>query len=344
MDALLETNTPQLQPPQKKRKIFQRLLLASLLCLIAASAVLIFSITNISKLKKQLSDAKSDFGAKLAEQSEALDAKIERLEKLTLKLKEQGYVEADQFDDMAARVLAATVLVTSTKESITLSPTGEITTTKEFDPEGSSGSGFFVRADGLIATAKHVVDAIGSENLIVILPSGKKSNAELVATNETADAALIKIDGQNYPALELGHFENLAIGEEVGFAGYALSTGITRALIHRGVVSTKGADLKGAPLFAINAFINRGNSGGPVFSAKTGRVVGVIAARQKAKTSEKIVKLPPGYSPAVSFGGTDPVRLSVELYNKTLEIVGDVSQVGIGIAYSTDNLTSLLPK
>lgn len=331
---------PNAKPPGRRR-IFRLIRLLNLIVLPAALFVVIFATASSTKLKQEISSVKNELTQKQQEAVAELDKKLERLENLTLKLKEQGYVERDEFKDLTSKILAATVLVTSTKEGVTLSPEGEITTTKEFDPEGSSGSGFFVRSDGLIATAKHVVEAIGKENLLVVLPSGKKINAALVAADEQADIAVIKIEGDNHPALELGHFENLNPGEEIGFAGFALSAGITKPLLYRGVVSAKGTDQRGAKIFTINAFINRGNSGGPVFSAKTGRVLGVMAARQRDKTSEKIIKLPPNYSSAVSFGGTDPVRLSVELYNKTLDIVGDVSQVGIGIAYSTDIIHNL---
>lgn len=338
----MEQQQPQLKPKRKFILLITNLI--SVFVFLMGIVVLVVSLASASSTKKQIAEAKKQMQDQLAETNSKLDSKIERLENLTLKLKEQGYVEKDEFGDLANRILAAVVLVTSTKESIALSPTGEITTTREFDPEGSSGSGFLVRSDGLVATARHVVEAIGPDNLVVVLPSGQKLNAAVVATDKAADVALIKIEGRNYPALELGQFENLNTGDEVGLAGFALSAGITKPLVHRGVVSAKGTDQGNAKIFTINAFINRGNSGGPVFSAKTGRVIGVIAARQRDKTSEKIITLPPGYSPSVTFGGTDPVRLTIELYNKTLGIVGDVSQVGIGIAYSTDALSALLPK
>ncbi len=331
---------PNPKPPRSQR-VFRLLRLLNFLVLPAALFVVIFALVSNGSLKKRLESIKSELSRTQQESFTELDKKLERLENLTLKLKEQGYVERDEFRDLSAKILSATVLVTSTKEGITLSPTGEITTTKELDPNGSSGTGFFVSSDGLIATARHVVEAIGADNLLVVLSSGQKLNAKLMAADERADIATIKVEGSNYPALELGHFENLQTGEEIGFAGFALTTGITKPLVYRGVVSAKGTDQNGAQIFSINAFVNRGNSGGPVFSAKTGRVLGVMAARQKDKTSEKIVKLPPNYAPAVTFGGTDPVRLSVELYNKTLDIVGDVSQVGIGIAYSADIIQNL---
>lgn len=331
-------------PKPKKIGLLFKVLVASITVFALGVGALVYSVVTASKIKGELASTKQDLAKRQREVAGALDSKIEALENENLKLKEQGYVERDEFNDLADKILAATVIVTSTKEGITLSPTGEITTAKEFDPSGSSGSGFFVRSDGYLATAKHVIEAIGQDNLLVVLGYGKTLPAKLVSTDPNGDIAIIKVEGQNYPSVELGHFENLLPGEEIGFTGFALSSGITKVLVHRGVISAKGTDQRGAKIFTINAFINRGNSGGPVFSAKTGRVVGVVSARQKDKTSEKAISLPPGYAPAVSFGGTDPVRLSVELYNKTLEIVGDVSQVGIGVAYSSDAIPILIPK
>ncbi len=93
--------------------------------------------------------------------------------------------------------------------------------------------------------------------------------------------------------------------------------------------------------FVINAIVNNGNSGGPLFLGKDGTVIGLVNARKGADVEKRKVKLP-DKRPKILLGGIDGLALSVEMYNKNLELIGEVSQFGIGYALSIQYAIKLL--
>jgi serine protease Do len=147
------------------------------------------------------------------------------------------------------------------------------------------GSGFFVSADGLIVTNKHVVDQSGVE-YTVYTNDGKKHTAKVIAKDPVLDVALIKIDGSGYTPLPLGSSDNLAIGQSVIAIGNAL--GEFRNTVSVGVVSglarsITAGDMTGGStetldnVIQTDAAINPGNSGGPLLDL-SGRVIGINVA------------------------------------------------------------------
>lgn len=271
-----------------------------------------------------------------------LDSKIEASENKILKLKKEGFVEKDEFSDIAKRIKLATVLVSNSEKINKFSIPENILLTKEDIPFEGVGTGFFINPDGYVATAKHVVDAVGEKEIFVKTSDNKEYKASLVKADEKSDIAILKIKDKSPAYVQLGYYDNLEVGEEIGFIGFSLNTGITSQLVHQGVVSAKGVNAYGSKIFTVNAFVNKGNSGGPVFSAKTGRVLGIISGRQRDVSSEKFIALPPNYQSGLTLGNIDPLKLNIQLFNETLKIVGDVSQVGIGIIYSADELRKMM--
>lgn len=304
--------------------------------IILVLVVLLISVRQREQLSQDISVVRDELIEKHDQAYTDLDSKIDRWDNRIATLKKEGYVEMDDFSDYSNRILAATVLVAHASDVAQLSEAGKIVILKEGTFESGVGTGFFVHPDGYIVTAKHVIDAIGAKNVVVRLFSDKFRRAQVVTVDSAADMALLKIEGTQFPFVELGYFENFDIGEEIGFAGYSLNAEVSKPLIHRGVVSVRGVDANGTKLFTVNAFVNKGNSGGPVFSAKTGRVLGMISARQRDTSSERFISLPSNYQSSFLLGGVDPVQFNVELYNKTVKLVGDVSQVGIGVVYAID--------
>ncbi|HET6511949.1 MAG TPA: trypsin-like peptidase domain-containing protein, partial [Candidatus Kapabacteria bacterium] len=73
------------------------------------------------------------------------------------------------------------------------------------------GSGFLISKDGYIITNDHV--AGNATEIIVTTTDGKEHTARLIASDQTNDVALLKIDGNNFPYLRLGNSDDLAIGE-----------------------------------------------------------------------------------------------------------------------------------
>jgi serine protease Do len=138
------------------------------------------------------------------------------------------------------------------------------------------GSGFIVDADGTIVTNNHMVKDAGSVS--VTLDDGRQLPAKVVGTDPRTDLAVLKIDaGHKLPFLELGDSEQLKPGQWVVAMGNPFGLGGT---VTAGIVSAQGRDIGEGPydnFIQIDAPINQGNSGGPLFT-QDGHVVGVNTA------------------------------------------------------------------
>src|SRR5512141_1889152 len=100
------------------------------------------------------------------------------------------------------------------------------------------GTGFIIRADGIIVTNYHVVE--GAQRITVITPDpdAQRYNARVIGGDATADLAVLKIEAQGLPTVPLGKSGDLKLGQQVVAIGYALAlqggptvtTGIVSAL------------------------------------------------------------------------------------------------------------------
>lgn len=147
----------------------------------------------------------------------------------------------------------------------------------------SSGSGFIVTSDGLIATNKHVV--AGGETFTVTTAEGKTYDGKVVAIDPVTDLALVKVEAHGLPVADLGDSDNVQVGQWVIAIGNAL--GEFQNTVTVGVISAK--ERKATPtdaqgnsesldgLLQTDAAINPGNSGGPLLTLK-GQVIGINTA------------------------------------------------------------------
>jgi serine protease Do len=150
--------------------------------------------------------------------------------------------------------------------------------------EVGGGSAFFVSADGILMTNKHVVDDPDA-SYTVFLNDGKKLEATVLATDPTNDIALLKVKGDAFPYLTLSDTDPV-LGQTVIAIGNALAE--FRNTVSVGVVSglsrsiTAGSQYNGASeqlshIIQTDAAINQGNSGGPLLDA-AGNVIGMNTA------------------------------------------------------------------
>lgn len=146
---------------------------------------------------------------------------------------------------------------------------------EEFQQKGA-GSGFLINAKGYILTNAHVVE--GSDEIQVVLKSGKLLRGKVVGLDHITDIALVKIDaGFDLPVLPLGSSEDLKPGDWVMAIGSPFGLEQTVTV---GIVSAKGRSLGASPFddyIQTDASINPGNSGGPLINAQ-GKVVGINSA------------------------------------------------------------------
>jgi serine protease Do len=138
------------------------------------------------------------------------------------------------------------------------------------------GSGFIISADGTIVTNNHVVR--GARTLSVTLDDGTVLPAKVIGTDPRTDIAILKIEaGHPLPFIQLGNSRDVKPGEWVVAMGnpFGLSSTVTA-----GIVSAVSRDIGAGPydqFIQIDAPINQGNSGGPLFT-QDGKVIGMNTA------------------------------------------------------------------
>jgi serine protease Do len=142
------------------------------------------------------------------------------------------------------------------------------------------GSGFIISPDGYIITNDHV--AGNASEITVTLTDGSHHAATIIGSDPTSDICLIKIEGNDFPYIDLGNSNDIIIGEWVIALGnpFGLFDLNDKPTVTVGVVSALGMNLE--PInnrFYLNmiqtdAAINGGNSGGPLVNS-LGEVIGM---------------------------------------------------------------------
>ena len=132
------------------------------------------------------------------------------------------------------------------------------------------GSGFLITDDGYIITNEHVIK--DAETIIVTLNNQLQFDGILIGADPIADIALIKIEAEGLPFLELADSDDLELGEWVAAIGspFGLQSTVTF-----GIISNLRKDKFQEPdTLQINLSINPGNSGGPLINLN-GEVIGI---------------------------------------------------------------------
>lgn len=131
----------------------------------------------------------------------------------------------------------------------------------------SLGSGIIVRKDGVILTAAHMTR--GTSLLRVELSNGHVYRAVVMAKDERLDLALLKLVGEPREVLKVAR-----IGKErpSGWPVYAVGNPLGLPwLITSGIISGFTRDF----WLLSDTVINPGSSGGGLFDATTGKLMGV---------------------------------------------------------------------
>ncbi len=179
----------------------------------------------------------------------------------------------------------------------------------------TQGSGFIISPDGYILTNNHMVE--GTSKIEIELNSGQNYTAKVTGVDVESDIALIKIDANNLPYLELADSDALEVGEWVLAIGNPLGLAHT---VTAGIVSAKGRtgfnlnDLEN--YIQTDAAINFGNSGGPLLNLD-GKVVGINTAIA-------------GSSGNIGLGFAVPINMAKFAYKQALES-GTVEHGALGI-------------
>ncbi|PIZ27984.1 hypothetical protein COY43_02985, partial [Candidatus Berkelbacteria bacterium CG_4_10_14_0_8_um_filter_35_9_33_8] len=147
------------------------------------------------------------------------------------------------------------------------------------------GTGFIITSDGIIATNKHVVSEENADYTI-ITADGKSYKPKILAKDISSDLAVLKIEANGLPVVDLGDSSKLEVGQWVVAIGNALGEFDNTVTV--GVISAKERQIKASSspsgateqltgLLQTDAAINPGNSGGPLVNM-AGQVIGVNTA------------------------------------------------------------------
>jgi serine protease Do len=167
---------------------------------------------------------------------------------------------------------AIRALVDATRKSVVV-----ISFSGRGEREKGLGSGFVLREDGLIATNLHVIGE--ARPISVKLLDGRTFEVtQVYATEKAQDLAILKIEAQGLPALEIGDVETLREGDPL------LAIGNPEGLTHSVVTGVAGLrdEIQGMDMIQLAMPIERGNSGGPVINLQ-GQVVGLVTLKSLAE-------------------------------------------------------------
>lgn len=189
-------------------------------------------------------------------------------------------------------------------------------------PQQSTGSGVIINKNGYIVTNNHVVD--NATRVEVVLDDKRTYMAEIMGVDPETDLALLKIDEDNLPYLNLGNSDELKVGEWVVAVGNPFNLTST---VTAGIVSAKGRSInllrqRGGE-YAVENFIqtdaavNPGNSGGALVNT-SGELIGINTAIASQTGSYS------GYSFAI------PINLAKKII-ADLKDYGEVKRAILGV-------------
>jgi hypothetical protein len=168
-------------------------------------------------------------------------------------------------DDVAARGITSDIL----RDLVELGPAVTTIVTP-----ASFGTCFAVSPDGLLVTARHLVE--GKNDVSVRFGGGAWVPARLVKTSTKNDAALLRVDAKPEAYLSFAPTRTASLGLNVFTVGYPAPEilGDDMKFTEGSISSLSG--LEGEPsLFQMSVPIQAGNSGGPLVTY-TGEVVGIV--------------------------------------------------------------------
>jgi S1-C subfamily serine protease len=204
-----------------------------------------------------------------------------------------------------------------------------------------SGSGFFITAQGLVATNAHVIGNLQSATIIT--SSGKAFQSHDIYVDHDRDLALIKIDAdgvrflQISPTLPPQGSDVVAIGTPG--AHDATGTILLQNTVTKGIVSgvrqfsdATVANIPGraGDWIQTDAAINHGNSGGPLLD-RSGNVIGVNTLSFAGKT--------PGINFALA--STELIQVVNSRLGLTLGHLIDTVSKTTGVASAKITITSI---
>lgn len=200
------------------------------------------------------------------------------------------------------------------------------------------GTGFAIGDGNLIATNSHVVPETpkqtGQEILAALVRNGNGTQLRtltLLARDAEHDLALMRLSGPPLPPLPLRSSDSVREGQAIALTGFPIGAVLGFSPVtHRGIISSitsiappsgNARQLKDAAIlrlrsgsfdiFQLDATAYPGNSGGPLYDAETGEVLGVVNMVFVKASKEAMLEKPSGISYAI------PASHLIDLVSRT---------------------------
>ena len=196
------------------------------------------------------------------------------------------------------------------------------------------GTGFIISPDGTFVTNAHVYKSIPENELAHIGASVPGENKDNVLRYDRFPVKLLKLDEENDIAIMqiisdkkfeavsgFDESDKVEEGDETVFIGYPLANemlsmgfGITMTSNQCLISSIKRRGSDGSlHFYLIDTHTNNGSSGSPIFSLKTGKIIGVVSGKISSR-----VPIPNGQVMDIpaNIGICRPIKYVIDLINK----------------------------
>ncbi|HEX3827383.1 MAG TPA: trypsin-like peptidase domain-containing protein [Sporichthyaceae bacterium] len=171
-----------------------------------------------------------------------------------------------------------------------------VNTTLKYSDQAAAGTGMVINPDGLVLTNNHVIEN-SAKITATVTTTGKTYPATVIGYDETADVALIRLQGATgLRTIPIGNSAVAKTGEQVVALGNAEGTGaivpaggrvtgLDKAVIASDEATADDAETL-SDMIQINAGIVPGDSGGPL-NTSAGQVIGMDTAGNSTSTGKQ---------------------------------------------------------
>lgn len=187
------------------------------------------------------------------------------------------------------------------------------------------GTGFVIGDGHYIITNAHVLPTELDESLLqkmaVFIGSGKNAkvrHADIIATSDLYDLAILKMSGSPLPAMSLADNKIRPDGSYIAFTGFPIGGVLgLYPVTHRGIIASTTPTVIPAQtagqislkmlkrmrnpysVYQLDATAYPGNSGSAMYDMKTGKVLGIINKVFVQSTKEAVISNPSGITYAI---------------------------------------------
>ena len=242
----------------------------------------------------------------------------------------KAHAVPESFADLAEKLMPSVVNISTTQTVRTTtnqfpfqfppgSPFGEMFKDFERPTErkaSSLGSGFIVKAEGIVITNNHV---IANAEDILIRVGDKEYNAEVIGADPYMDLAVLKMKTKDkFKPVSFGDSSKARVGDWVVAIGNPFGLGGT---VTSGIISARNRQIgltRYEDFIQTDASINQGNSGGPLFNLK-GEVIGVNTAI-----------IAPGQSGSIGIGFAIPANAASNVIDQLIKF-GETKRGWLGV-------------